>query len=101
MSEEKKPARKKIAASGEMRKLMADYFYELDEAAKSGDKKVAWCTSVGPAEILRSMGFYVYFPENHAAISCVGCGRCTRSCPMGIGIEEVAASLQPAGADDE
>jgi benzoyl-CoA reductase/2-hydroxyglutaryl-CoA dehydratase subunit BcrC/BadD/HgdB len=30
--------------------------------------KVAWCSSVGPAEILRSLGFYVYFPENHGAM---------------------------------
>ncbi|MCK4758008.1 MAG: 2-hydroxyacyl-CoA dehydratase, partial [Thermoplasmata archaeon] len=55
-------------ATKEMKKIMADYFYELDSAAKSNDKKVAWCSSVGPAEILRSMGFYVYFPENHSAI---------------------------------
>lgn len=68
MSEVKKPARKKIMATKEMRKIMADYFYELDAAVKSKDKKVAWCSSVGPAEILRSMGFYVYFPENHSAM---------------------------------
>jgi len=29
---------------------------------------VAWCTSVGPAELLRSFGFEVYFPENHGAL---------------------------------
>lgn len=68
MSEIKKSTRKKIMATKEMRKIMGDYFYELDSAAKSDDKKVAWCSSVGPAEILRSMGFYVYFPENHSAI---------------------------------
>ena len=47
---------------------MADYYYELDSVTKDKDKKVAWCTSVGPAEILRSLGFYVYFPENHGAM---------------------------------
>jgi hypothetical protein len=47
---------------------MADYYYELDNAAKSGEKKIAWCTSVGPAEILRAMGFLVYFPETHSAM---------------------------------
>lgn len=51
-----------------MQKIMADYFYELNDAAKSGEKKIAWCTSVGPAEILRSMGFLVHFPENHGAM---------------------------------
>jgi benzoyl-CoA reductase/2-hydroxyglutaryl-CoA dehydratase subunit BcrC/BadD/HgdB len=29
---------------------------------------LAWCTSVGPAEILRALGFEVYFPENHGAL---------------------------------
>lgn len=51
-----------------MHKIMADYFYELDNAMKTGEKKIAWCTSVGPAEILRAMGFLVYFPENHGAM---------------------------------
>src|SRR3970282_2144167 len=31
-------------------------------------RKVAWCTSVGPAELLRAMGFVVHFPENHSAM---------------------------------
>ncbi|GAG09002.1 unnamed protein product, partial [marine sediment metagenome] len=59
---------KKIAAAKTMRTLMADHFYELDRAAKDGHPKVAWCTSVGPAELLRAMGFLVYFPENHGAM---------------------------------
>lgn len=54
----------KIETTSLLKKVMADYFHELD----SGDKKVAWCTSVGPAELLRSFGFEVYFPENHGAL---------------------------------
>ena len=68
IAEEKKPKRKKIMATKEMKQLMADYYYELDSASKDKNQKVAWCTSVGPAEILRSLGFYVYFPENHSAM---------------------------------
>jgi benzoyl-CoA reductase/2-hydroxyglutaryl-CoA dehydratase subunit BcrC/BadD/HgdB len=68
MNEEKKVAIKKIQATGLMRKLMADYFYELDKASKEGSPKVAWCTSVGPAELLLSLGFLVYYPENHGAM---------------------------------
>lgn len=68
MSEEKNPQRKKIRATGEMNRIMADYFLELDQAAKTGDKKIAWCTSVGPAELLLAMGFLVYYPENHGAM---------------------------------
>ena len=68
MSEENKSARKKIQATELMNRIMADYFYGLNEAATTGSKKVAWCTSVGPAELLRAMGFAVHFPENHAAM---------------------------------
>jgi benzoyl-CoA reductase/2-hydroxyglutaryl-CoA dehydratase subunit BcrC/BadD/HgdB len=68
MAEAKASGIKKIAAAKTMRKLMADHFYELDRAAKEGHPKIAWCTSVGPAELLRAMGFLVYFPENHGAM---------------------------------
>jgi benzoyl-CoA reductase/2-hydroxyglutaryl-CoA dehydratase subunit BcrC/BadD/HgdB len=64
----KTPAIKKIRAAGPMKDLMATYFKELDEAARTGSAKVAWCTSVGPAELLRALGFRVYFPENHGAL---------------------------------
>ena len=75
---------KKIQATGMMRKLMADHFLELDAAANSTDPDrplIAWCTSVGPAELLRSFGFLVYFPENHGAV---------------LGSSRVAADLIPA-----
>jgi benzoyl-CoA reductase/2-hydroxyglutaryl-CoA dehydratase subunit BcrC/BadD/HgdB len=69
MAEEKKAvARKKIQATDRMNKIMADYFYGLNEAATTGSRKVAWCTSVGPAELLRALGFAVHFPENHGAM---------------------------------
>ena len=68
MPEEPKVVRKKIAAAADVGKFMADYYLELDEASKKGDPKIAWCTSVGPAEILRAMGFLIYFPETHAAM---------------------------------
>ena len=51
-----------------MKKLMAAHFLEIDEAKKTGKQKVAWCTSVGPAELLHAMGFLVYYPENHGAL---------------------------------
>jgi benzoyl-CoA reductase/2-hydroxyglutaryl-CoA dehydratase subunit BcrC/BadD/HgdB len=54
----------KIAATEDMKKMMGEYFQSLE----NGDKKIAWCTSVGPAELLRSFGFEVYFPENHGAL---------------------------------
>jgi len=58
---------KKIAATNQMKGAMGKYFQELAEGPAQG-KKLAWSTSVGPAELLRSMGFNVYFPENHGAM---------------------------------
>lgn len=60
--------RKKIAATDLMGRIMADYFYQLNDASNTRNRKVAWCTSVGPAELLRAMGFAVHFPENHGAM---------------------------------
>ncbi|MCE9540532.1 MAG: 2-hydroxyacyl-CoA dehydratase family protein [Bacteroidetes bacterium] len=54
----------KIASTEIMKKIMGEYFLSLE----NGKKKIAWCTSVGPAELLRSFGFEVYFPENHGAL---------------------------------
>jgi len=68
MSDEKKAPRKSFAAASRMKKLLADHFQSLDRAKRAGSSKVAWCTSVGPAELLHAMGFLVYFPENHGAL---------------------------------
>jgi benzoyl-CoA reductase/2-hydroxyglutaryl-CoA dehydratase subunit BcrC/BadD/HgdB len=68
MPEEKRYQGKPIQAAKKMAEIMSAYFYELDQAAKTGNRKIAWCTSVGPAELLRAMGFLVYFPENHSAM---------------------------------
>lgn len=58
---------KNFAASKKMRDVMGRYFMELMGPEASGNK-IAWCTSVGPAELLRALGFEVYFPENHGAM---------------------------------
>nr|NQU90401.1 2-hydroxyacyl-CoA dehydratase [Bacteroidota bacterium] len=58
----------KLQSVGFLRKTMGDYFNRLKDAVDTGNKKIAWCTSVGPAELLYSMGFEVYFPENHGAM---------------------------------
>ncbi len=52
---------------------MDNYFQGLKQAAETRNRKIAWCTSVGPAELLYSMGFEVYFPENHGAM--LGAGK--------------------------
>jgi len=59
--------RKDIEATRKMKSLMGAYFMEL-MGESAPDRKVAWCTSVGPAELLHALGFNVYFPENHGAM---------------------------------
>ncbi len=59
--------RKEFQATGKMKAVMGKYFTELAHGAEEG-VKTAWCTSVGPAELLRALGFNVHFPENHGAM---------------------------------
>lgn len=44
-----------------LKSILSDYYTGLKGP-------IAWCTSAGPAEILRALGFEVYFPENHGAM---------------------------------
>jgi len=68
-TEQPKPVTfKKIQATNKMKEIMERHFRELDEASKTKSRKIAWCTSVGPAELLRGMGFLVFYPENHGAM---------------------------------
>jgi benzoyl-CoA reductase/2-hydroxyglutaryl-CoA dehydratase subunit BcrC/BadD/HgdB len=53
----------KIRTTQLLREVMQNYFQSFSQTTK-----IAWCTSVGPAELLRSFGFEVYFPENHGAL---------------------------------
>jgi benzoyl-CoA reductase/2-hydroxyglutaryl-CoA dehydratase subunit BcrC/BadD/HgdB len=59
--------RKDFAANKKLREVMGQYFSALDRGRAEG-KKTAWCTSVGPAELLLALGYNVYFPENHGAM---------------------------------
>ena len=44
-----------------LKSILHDYFTGMKSP-------IAWCTSAGPVEILRALGFEVYFPENHGAL---------------------------------
>jgi benzoyl-CoA reductase/2-hydroxyglutaryl-CoA dehydratase subunit BcrC/BadD/HgdB len=63
----------KLQSVNDLRRTMDGYFARLKEASETHNRKIAWCTSVGPAELLYSMGFEVYFPENHGAM--LGAGK--------------------------
>jgi benzoyl-CoA reductase/2-hydroxyglutaryl-CoA dehydratase subunit BcrC/BadD/HgdB len=68
MPAEKEKTQTGFRSTAKLKQLMAGHFHELADASRTGARKIAWCTSVGPAELLRGMGFLVYFPENHAAM---------------------------------
>ena len=61
--------RKRIQAADTLKQVMADYYYRLNRISTGEeDGKIAWCTSVGPAELLVAFGFEVHYPENHGAM---------------------------------
>jgi benzoyl-CoA reductase/2-hydroxyglutaryl-CoA dehydratase subunit BcrC/BadD/HgdB len=57
-----------LASAALLKDLMAAHFAGVDRAAREKSAPVAWCTSVGPVELLRALGYEVYFPENHGAM---------------------------------
>ena len=59
---------KDLANTDALRATMGAYYRSLADATVRKTAPVAWCTSVGPAELLRALGFAVHFPENHAAM---------------------------------
>ncbi len=57
-----------LETAPKLRELLTGYYRKLQVASDDPKQKVAWCSGTGPVEILRAMGFAVYFPENHAAL---------------------------------
>jgi benzoyl-CoA reductase/2-hydroxyglutaryl-CoA dehydratase subunit BcrC/BadD/HgdB len=51
----------RLESQDTLKRILQSYFQNLRSP-------LAWCTSAGPAEILRALGFDVYFPENHGAL---------------------------------
>lgn len=66
------------------KELIARHYLEGRYA--EGRRKVAWVTSGAPVELLRALGFYTLYPENHGAL----CG--TRRA-----VVEIAAEAENAG----
>ncbi|UCE12832.1 MAG: 2-hydroxyacyl-CoA dehydratase, partial [Candidatus Heimdallarchaeota archaeon] len=60
--------RKTIHAANKLKEIATTYYRNLDNAAKDPNQKVAWCSSVGPAELLLAFDYNVYYPENHTAM---------------------------------
>jgi len=60
--------RREFRSTDRLKQVMAGYYRDLGTSGSDRTAPVAWCTSTGPVEILRALGFQVHFPENHSAI---------------------------------
>ena len=60
--------RRVLESTARLKETMAEYYLELGQAAATKSAPVAWCTSTGPVEILRALGYKVHFPENHSSM---------------------------------
>jgi 2-dehydropantoate 2-reductase len=58
-----------------LKEIIHGYYADLAEASRGPPRHVAWCSGLGPVEIVRAMGYTPYFPENHAAL--IGASRLT------------------------
>jgi benzoyl-CoA reductase/2-hydroxyglutaryl-CoA dehydratase subunit BcrC/BadD/HgdB len=61
-------AEAQLASGARLKEIMNAHFLGVDRAARERSAPVAWCTSVGPVELLRALGYEVFFPENHGAL---------------------------------
>jgi 2-dehydropantoate 2-reductase len=52
----------------ELKRILRDYHLDLQSASQDPARKIAWCSAMGPVEILRALGLTPFFPENHAAL---------------------------------
>jgi len=55
-----------LVSTARMKELLSRHY--LEGRFATGVKKVAWVTSGAPVEILSALGFFVVYPENHAAL---------------------------------
>jgi 2-dehydropantoate 2-reductase len=76
-----------------LKELLRNYHADLQAASDDPRRLIAWCSGMGPVEIVRALGMTPYFPENHAAM--IGTSRQTaRYIPraMGEGFSQFACS---------
>lgn len=55
-----------LRSMARMKELMTGHYLEGRYAA--GVRKVAWVTSGAPVEVLQALGYFLVYPENHAAL---------------------------------
>lgn len=83
-----------FGCAAELGEIVHGYYRDLAAADRAADRHVAWCSGLGPVEIVRAMGYTPYFPEHHAAL--VGMGRLHGKC---IG-RALAAGFSPFSSSE-
>jgi 2-dehydropantoate 2-reductase len=66
-----------LRCADRLKGLVRDYFHDLEAADQDPERRVACCSGMGPAELVRAFGMTPYFPENHAAL--IGASRTSNS----------------------
>ena len=64
-----------LRATPRLKEILRAYHVELQDADRDPSRQIAWCSSLGPVEIVRALGLMPFFPENHAAL--IGASRQT------------------------
>ncbi|MBI5068107.1 MAG: 2-dehydropantoate 2-reductase [Deltaproteobacteria bacterium] len=64
-----------LESAPRLKEIVHGYYTDLAAAGRDPDRHVAWCSALGPVEIVRAMGYTPYFPENNAAL--IGASRLT------------------------
>ncbi|OFX29142.1 MAG: hypothetical protein A2Z07_03110 [Armatimonadetes bacterium RBG_16_67_12] len=64
-----------LESAPRLKEIVHGYYTDLAEAGRDPSRHVAWCSALGPVEIVRALGYTPYFPENNAAL--IGARRLT------------------------
>jgi benzoyl-CoA reductase/2-hydroxyglutaryl-CoA dehydratase subunit BcrC/BadD/HgdB len=81
-----RPLNPPLRSTIRMREMMSRHY--LEGRYVSGVRPVAWVTSGAPTEILKALGFYLIYPENHAAL----CGARRRAEELSVAAEDAGYS---------
>ncbi|MEI7703723.1 MAG: 2-dehydropantoate 2-reductase [Deltaproteobacteria bacterium] len=64
-----------LESAPRLKEIVHGYYTDLAAAGRDPSRHVAWCSGLGPVELVRAMGYTPYFPENNAAL--IGASRLT------------------------
>jgi 2-dehydropantoate 2-reductase len=57
-----------LESAPRLKEIIHGHYADLAVAGQDPSRHVAWCSALGPVELVRAMGYTPYFPENHSAL---------------------------------